>query len=280
MALREAGIDQPRRAARILVAHALGITQEALLGHPDAPADAGAVAWLVARRAAREPTAHILGRREFWSLDFAVSPATLIPRPESETLIEAALAWRPERASVLRILDLGTGTGCLLLAALTEFSGAFGIGVDRNPQAVRLAAENARALGLSDRVAYACGDWAGALAARFDLVLCNPPYIAESDIPALDPEIRFYEPHLALAGGKDGFDAYRTIIAGLPRLLAGQGFAVLELGRGQAEAVAAIAQRAGFCIATRADLAGNPRAAVLFFAQNGKKLFGRAGKGD
>jgi len=174
---------------------------------------------LLARRAAREPLALILGRREFWSLDFAVSPATLIPRPESETLVEAAVAAFADRAPPRRVLDLGTGTGCLLLAALAEFPGAFGIGVDRAEAAAALAARNAASLRLADRVAIVCGNWADALDAGFDLVLCNPPYIRTGDLHGLMPEVARYEPASALDGGTDGFAAFRRVMPELPRLL-------------------------------------------------------------
>jgi release factor glutamine methyltransferase len=251
-----------------------------LLRDPHAQADGQAAAALVRRRALREPMAHILGRREFWSLDLAVSPATLIPRPETETLIEAAIASRPDRGSVRRVLDLGTGTGCLLLAALTEFPDATGIGIDRSAEAAALARGNARALGLSDRAAFACGDWAAAIGGRFDLVLCNPPYVAREEMAALAPEIRLYEPRTALEAGQDGLDAYRLIIADLPRLISDEGMAVIELGAEQANAVAAIAQREKFVIALRSDLAGIPRAVLLSPGCRCKKPFGTGGKGD
>ncbi len=278
--MSEAGIENPRREARLLVAHALGLTPESLLRAPYEEADWPAVAAVVQRRTAREPTAYILGRREFWSFDFAVSPATLIPRPETETLIEAAIAARPDRRSVRRVLDLGTGTGCLLLAALTEFTEASGVGTDRSADAVALARANADALGLSDRAAFGCGDWAEAIGGRFDLVLCNPPYIASGEMAALAPEIRLHEPHAALAAGPDGLGAYRRVIADLPRLLSKQGLAVLELGAGQAEAVAAIAQREKFVIGVRPDLAGIPRAALLSSRDAGKKPFGTGEEDD
>jgi release factor glutamine methyltransferase len=218
---------------------------------------------LLLRRAAREPLALITGRREFWSLPFAVSPATLIPRADSETLLEAALALFRDRGSVARILDLGTGTGCLLLAALTEFPAAFGVGVDLAPEAARLAAGNAATLGLAARAAFLVGDWAAPLDGRFDLILCNPPYIEAAAIPTLMQDVWQYEPPSALDGGPDGLDAYRRIIPALADLLSPSGAAVLEVGQGQAEMVAAAAQGAGLVAAPRADLAGIPRALVL-----------------
>ena len=260
--LRHAGIDSPRREARLLLGHALGRSQTDLLAVPADVIDPGSFLSLVARRAAREPLAHILGTREFWSLDFEVSPATLIPRPDSETLIEAALAAFPDRHAVRRVLDLGTGTGCLLLAALTEFPGAFGIGLDRTPLALALARRNARRLGLGARAAFAAGDWAHAIAGRFDLVLCNPPYVPTGEIGGLMPEVARYEPASALDGGLDGLRAYAALLPELPRLLAPGGAAVLELGHGQAEAVAGLATRAGLTTLSRTDLAGIPRALV------------------
>jgi len=269
--LSAAGIDNPRLEARLLLADALGVPAIALQRDPRAhldslaPAAAGAAAFeaRLARRAAHEPLAFILGHREFWSLDFAVSPATLIPRPESETLIEAALAAIPGRTAPHRFLDLGTGTGCLLLSALHEFPGAFGVGVDRSPDAAALAAANAAALGLAGRAAVLCADWDAALAARFDLVLCNPPYIPTGDIRGLQPEVAEHEPPAALDGGANGLDAYRRIIPSLPALLRPTGVAVLELGAGQAPAVARIAADCGLSATTRPDLAGIQRAMVL-----------------
>ncbi|MBS0562024.1 MAG: peptide chain release factor N(5)-glutamine methyltransferase [Proteobacteria bacterium] len=261
--LSAAGIENPRLEARLLLAHALGVRTEDLLRDPAAPVDPSRFDALVARRAGREPLAFILGRREFWSLDFAVAPDTLIPRPDSETLIEAALAAFPHRGAVRRVLDLGTGTGCLLLAALHEFPAAFGVGVDRAPGAAALARRNAAALGMADRAAFLCGDWAAALAGRFDLVLCNPPYIPAADVPGLMPEVARHEPASALAGGADGLDAYRAILPALTGLLAPGGAAVLEVGQGQAAPVAALAGAAGLAASPCADLAGIDRAVLL-----------------
>ena len=272
--LRDASIDNPRLEARLLLAHAIGLPVATLLRDPHALADPAPFQALIARRAAHEPLAYILGRREFWSLDFAVSPATLIPRPDSETLIEAALAAFAHRAPPTRILDLGTGTGCLLLAVLHEFPGAFGIGTDRAPESAALAAANAAALGLADCAAFLCGDWAAPLDVRVDLVLCNPPYIPTSDIGGLMPEVARHEPPTALDGGADGLGAYRRIVPSLPALLRPDGVAVLELGIGQAPAVVALAAESGLVATTRPDLIGIARAVVLQSARDMQKQFG------
>jgi release factor glutamine methyltransferase len=247
-------------AAEVPLAEAVAAIA-AVLGRARAPAGIGLD--LAARRAAHEPLAHITGRREFWSLDLAVSPATLIPRPETETLIEAALAACPDRACVRRVLDLGTGTGALLLAALTEFPAAFGIGVDVSEDAAMLARRNAVSLGLADRTAMIAGHWADSLSGRFDLILANPPYVAEVEIDDLMPDVSRYEPRRALAGGADGLSAYRQLLPELPRLLGGRGVGIVELGAGQAAAVSALARRQGFAIEGRADLTGVTRALVM-----------------
>ena len=265
LALRDGGFDNPAFEARLLVAHVLGVAHNDLIGLTREP-DWRHLAPLLARRLAHEPMALILGHQGFWTLDFEVSPATLIPRADSETLIEAALASHP---GARRILDLGTGTGCLLLAALSEYRGAWGLGIDRIPQAAALAARNARHNALQDRAAFLCGSWADAIAGRFDLILSNPPYIRSADIAGLMPEVGGHEPGSALDGGADGLDAYRVLIARLPDLLTEDGTAICELGLGQGEAVAALAVAAGLApLALRCDLGGIARAIIL------KKSFG------
>lgn len=258
-----AGIDGSRLEARLLLAHALGVATADLLRDRDAEVDGAALAPLLDRRMAHEPLALILGAREFWSLTFAVSQATLIPRPELETLIEAALAAFKGRPAPGGILDLGTGTGCLLLAALSEIPTAFGVGVDRSAKAVALARSNAVALGLADRAAFLCADWARALSARFDLVLCNPPYIPTSAVEDLMPDVARFEPRTALDGGSDGLAAYRDLLPEIPRLLRPDGIAVLELGQGQAGPVGEIARRFGMVVEIRNDLAEIGRAMLL-----------------
>lgn len=261
--LAAAGIDNPRLESRLLLAHALGRTSEDLIRDLTAVTGPSCFGTLIARRAAHEPLALITGWKEFWSLRFRVSPATLIPRPDSETLVEAALALCPDPAAPIRVLDLGTGTGCLLLAILHERPNAFGAGIDRSPLAARLAAANAASLDLADRAAFLCGDWAGAVSARFDLVLSNPPYIPTGDLAGLMPEVARFEPRAALDGGESGLTAYRAIAAVLPALLRPSGAAILELGIGQFDAVAALAKAAGMAVDVRKDLSGTPRAIIL-----------------
>ena len=262
--LRRASIPDPGRDARLLLSHSLGLEPAALLARRHEAVAAAPYHALLARRASREPMALITGRQGFWTLDLLVSPASLIPRADSETLIEAALRMRPDRRSVRRVLDLGTGTGCLLLAALSEYPAACGIGVDLAPDAAALAARNAAEHGLSGRASFLAGCWADALRCEFDLILCNPPYIPAADIAGLQPEVRAHEPRRALDGGADGLHAYRQIAAALPGLMTQDGLAVLELGFGQAPAVSALAAARGLeSLATQDDLAGIPRALVL-----------------
>jgi release factor glutamine methyltransferase len=261
--LRDAGIESPRREARLLLAHALGLDQASLLLEPKTPTDPQPYRQLVARRCGREPLAYIVGSREFWSLSFQVSACTLIPRPESEVLIEAAVSCFPDRGGVESILDLGTGTGCLLLAALTEFPAAFGVGVDIEPAAARLAARNAVRLGKSEKCAFVAGRWADALLGCFDLVLSNPPYVRSQALRGLSPEIWAHEPVAALDGGSDGLESYRCVLPNLPRLLRPGGVAIFELGAGQAREAADLARGFAMTSYTVCDLAGIPRALVM-----------------
>ena len=263
--LRDAGVDDPRREARLLMAHVLGTDLAGLLARTRMTASqrAGFLA-AVRRRAAREPMAHITGRAGFWSLELETSPATLIPRPDSETLIEALLDHCPDREQVRSVLDLGTGTGCLLLAALSEYGAAWGVGVDIAPDAARLAARNARRAGLEGRCAMLAGDWAASIRGEFDVVFSNPPYIPQADLAGLMPDVRDYEPARALDGGADGLDAYRLLTGALPMLLAHDGVAVFEIGIGQENSMPALARQSGLEIVdVRADLGGIPRAVVM-----------------
>jgi release factor glutamine methyltransferase len=279
--LRAAGIEEPRREARLLLGHVLGrapglLTTEA--GAPVGETDAARFRDLVARRAAHVPAAHLTGTRGFWTLDLIVTPDVLIPRPDSETLIEAALAALPDRSVVRRVLDLGTGSGALLLAALAEFPVALGVGVDRSPATLAVARANAARAGLADRALFVCGDWTAPLRETFDLVLANPPYIPSGEIAGLAPEVRDHDPRTALDGGPDGLAAFRAILADLPRVLAFSGLAVLELGAGQAADVAALAAASRLGIAQlRQDLGGIPRAILL---RHGEKTVGEPPAAD
>lgn len=266
--------DNPRLEARLLLAHALDVTAADLIRDPERMIDPVAFLAMIDQRARHEPIAYLTGRREFWSLDLLVSPATLIPRPDTETIVEQALRASP---TPRRVLDLGTGSGCLLLAILQERPGAFGIGIDRSADAIGVARANAHRCGLDGRAGFVVGDWAAAIAGPFDLVVSNPPYIPHADIAGLMPEVRLHEPLAALDGGPDGLSAYRVIIADLPRLIGAGGVAVLEVGIGQAEAVASLGLAQGLASLVVPDLAGVPRAVVLRFP---KKAFGMAGPGD
>ncbi|TCI00108.1 peptide chain release factor N(5)-glutamine methyltransferase [Roseococcus sp. SYP-B2431] len=267
-ALREAGIADSRREARLLLAHALDSSTEALLRDPGAevaPEAAGRFRSLLTRRAGREPVAQITGHAGFWTLDLEVGPQTLVPRADSEALIEALLGTG---IVPRRILDLGTGTGCLLLAALAEFPGAHGVGIDLIPDAAALASRNAARNGLEDRGSFLAGRWAEAISGRFDVILSNPPYIESGAIAGLMPEVSRHEPASALDGGPDGLDAYRTILSQLPRLLTPAGIAVLELGEGQGPAVSALAESAGLrVLGGHEDLGGITRALLLALQQ-------------
>jgi release factor glutamine methyltransferase len=266
--LKAAGIDAPMREARLLLGHAAGLSQSTLIGWPERTIEAGAAecfAALVERRLAREPVARILGRREFWSLDFAVTADTLDPRADTETVIEAVLAHLPDRQAPLRIVDFGTGTGCILLALLSELTGAFGIGVDRSAAAARVAACNAASLGLARRAGFAVGDWAAAIGGTFDLAVSNPPYIPTAEIAGLAPEVVRYDPAAALDGGADGLDAFRRLAPEFARILRPGGLAAFETGAGQADRVAAICLAAGLQpLEIRADLAGIGRAVIAY----------------
>ena len=268
--LRAAGIESPRLEARLLLAHAAGASQAEIVAGPIV-ADTGTHARfdrLVDRRIAHEPLAYILGRREFWSLDFQVGPGVLIPRPESETLVEAALRRYPERDENLKVLDLGTGSGCLLLAFLSERNNAQGVGVDISDEALAWARRNAENLGLSERARFVRDDWGRALSEVFDVVFVNPPYVKSADIAALAPELAAHEPAMAFDGGRDGLDAYRAVAAVLLPRMDARGCAFLELGQGQAEAASKIFTKAGFLIeGTVNDLARIKRCLVMVAAE-------------
>ena len=242
--LASAGIETPGLEARLIAAHIFACDIATLIGHPERTVETRKVAQFeeaLQRRLCREPLAYILGEREFWSLSLRVTPDTLIPRPDTETLVEATLAWCATRGGGPRILDLGTGSGCVLLALLIELPAAHGVGVDISPSALSVARANAERLGVEGRAAFVCAHWSSALSGTFDLIVCNPPYIADSEWGGLAAEVRDFEPALALRGGADGLDAYRTILSELPRLLAPNGSAFIELGGMSAAAVAGLA---------------------------------------
>ena len=252
--------DTARLDAELLMAHALGVTRDQLLlDHMDEAAPPGLAA-LAARRAADEPIAYILGRRAFWTIELEVGPGVLIPRPDSETLIEAAVEHFGARTPA-RILDLGTGPGTLLLAALDQWPGARGLGIDASERALGFARRNADRLGLGSRAELRIGNWTEGVSGTFDLILCNPPYVeAAADLP---PDVGAWEPHEALFAGADGLDDYRRLAPELASRLAPDGLACIELGAGQAEAVAALFEGRGLAIATRRDLAGHSRCLTL-----------------
>lgn len=251
---------QPRQDAELLMAAALGVGPgEMKLRHLDDPVPT-AFEDLLRRRLAREPVAYIVGHAGFWTIELEVGPGVLIPRADSETLIEAAVDHFRGRAPAT-VLDLGTGPGTLLLAALDQWPAARGLGVDRSQQSLDYARRNADRLGLADRVEWRLGDWSGGIEGPFDLVLCNPPYI-ERDA-ALDPDVVEWEPHGALFAGPDGLDDYRRLATQLERLVAPGGAACLELGAGQEDAVRELFAGTPFTISSRNDLRGVTRCLVL-----------------
>ncbi|WP_413206686.1 peptide chain release factor N(5)-glutamine methyltransferase [Rhodospirillum sp. A1_3_36] len=264
--LLAADVEDSRRDARLLAAHALGVSAGSLLTAGDRilTVDEQAVLErLIARRAGREPVSRILGRRGFWSLDLALGPDTLDPRPDTEVLVELALDALPERGAPGRILDLGTGTGCILLALLTERPNATGIGVDIAAGAVAVARDNARSIGLEDRAVFVEGNWTDGLEGVFDLVVSNPPYIPHGDMAGLEREVIAFDPHRALDGGTDGLDPYRILVGTVPRLLRPGGCIAVEFGMGQGGAVAEIFDGGGFeWLETRRDLSDLERCSL------------------
>jgi len=273
--LVEAGVATPDLDARILVGHATGLDRAAMIAEGRRKLDdrtLAAIDDLVARRAGGEPVGRILGRREFWGLDFALGPDTLEPRPDSETIVEAALDVIDSRTgwdAPLRIADLGTGTGCLLIALLSELPQARGLGVDISDGAVRVARSNAETNGVAARARFVVGSWTDALdsadrSGGFDVIVANPPYIESGICGRLDREVADYDPIAALDGGADGLDAYRAILTDIARVLKPGGALIFELGQGQRAEVAALAEGAGLSVTSiRQDLAGTERALVV-----------------
>lgn len=249
--LAAAGLDEPKREARLLVSAALDIDLAGLIGAEHRPVGAGAarLATFLARRAAREPLSRILGRREFHGLDLVLNPATLDPRQDTETLVDAVLAFlhgEGRADAPLRILDLGTGSGAILLALLHRLPGATGIGVDIAPEALCAARANANAHGLAGRAGFVAGDLFEGLAGPFEVIVSNPPYIPSARIGGLDPEVRLFDPVRALDGGIDGLDFYRRIVSEAPPHLVPGGLLAVEIGLGQADRVARLFSAHGF----------------------------------
>jgi release factor glutamine methyltransferase len=265
-ALAAGGLDEPRRRARRLIGAALGLSEAEVFARPEhvlSLKEHSRVGAIARRVAAREPLSRVLGRREFWGLDFALSPDTLDPRPDSETVVEAVLARLTDRAKPYRFLDFGTGSGCLLLALLSEYPAASGLGIDIVFGAARTARHNAERFGMRERTHFLVGDWGGALDCAFDAVVANPPYIATAELARLPSEVRDHDPRRALDGGADGLAAYRAISRELPRLIVPGGLFAAEIGIGQAEAVAEIIAAGGLAVeGITPDVSGIPRVAV------------------
>ena len=267
--LRSAGIEQAGLDARLLLAAALDVSQTDLIlrgRDPLSTEDARKYENLVDRRLEREPVSRIIGVREFFGQTFAIGPAVLDPRPDTETLVESALALpdttqgQEDKPWPCQILDLGTGSGAILLSLLPRWSGTTGVGVDISPAALDVAARNAATLGLGDRATFVCSDWDAALTTRFDLIVSNPPYISTPDLDELDPEVARFDPGLALDGGRDGLDAYRALSHVAGRRLNPGGCLMVEIGHDQAGKVRKIFGHAGLtCEATVRDLAGRDR---------------------
>ncbi|MFQ5984158.1 MAG: peptide chain release factor N(5)-glutamine methyltransferase [Alphaproteobacteria bacterium] len=265
--LKNAGVPAAGRDAEVLLGHVLRAGREVLVGHPGRRLtrhETARLRALITRRGRREPVAYLLGLKEFWSHDFVVTPDTLVPRPDSESVVEAVLAHIRDRAAPLSLLDFGTGSGCLLLALLDELPNAIGLGVDLSVRAVSVARANAERLDLGGRAHFLAGDWGRALAGRFDLVVANPPYVVDGEVDRLAPEIARFEPRRGLAGGPDGLACYRALAGDLARLLAPRGRAVLEVGAGQADRVASLMRSQTLVEVGRwRDLAGVERCLVL-----------------
>ena len=277
-ALTQAGIASARQDARLLLGFALG-RDSAVLPHEDVRGWTGDLDRLfqtyVARRVVGEPVSRIRGWREFWSLNFELSAATLDPRPDSEILVERAIAYGKERLGDgrdhgrdqgLRLLDMGTGSGCLLLACLSELPLATGLGIDINPDAIDMAAHNAGALGLADRATFAVADFTASMEGFgcFDIILSNPPYIPSAQIATLSSEVAVHDPLLALDGGQDGLNCWRRLMPEMAKLLSARGHIFVEIGDGQGAAVTALARAAGLSAAgVFADLSGTQRCLVF-----------------
>ncbi len=277
--LRSHNIPNAELDARVLVSAILNIETADVIGRRDHQVEeeaARSVATAIQRRVQREPVSRIVGMREFWGLEFELSEATLDPRPDSETLVEFCLetpaAGDRGIEAGLHIADLGTGTGCLLTALLSEWPGALGVGIDLSADALCVARRNARRNGVSSRAQFVCGNWLSAVETQFDLIVANPPYIRSHDLLQLQPEVAKHEPHLALDGGEDGLDPYRILALQVPQLLKPNGWFVVEFGCGQEADVASLLVDAGFTLgdqadAMKADLSGIPRCVRARYSQ-------------
>ncbi|WP_022726672.1 peptide chain release factor N(5)-glutamine methyltransferase [Fodinicurvata sediminis] len=266
-ALRQAGLDSPRREARLLLSGVMGLPSGHLLAYPELDVASGDHARFedaLVRRVQGEPLSRILGRREFWSQDFEITPDVLDPRPDSETLIEGVLARAGGVCDELSVLDLGTGSGCLLLSLLHELPLAWGLGTDLSLAALQVAGRNAQRLGLAERSRFLCADWGASLQGRFDVIVCNPPYIAEGERDVLSIAVAEHDPAAALFAGRDGLAAYRVLARQLPRLLEPEGTAALEIGHEQADDVFELFHAAGAgSVELLTDLGGRSRCLML-----------------
>jgi release factor glutamine methyltransferase len=265
--LQQAKIESASLDARILLQHAVHINREELMGRPLASmtqAQMDHYKSLLEKRSQRQPVAQLIGKREFWGMDFRVTGDTLDPRPDSETLIEAVLAARPDRNAPIKILDLGTGTGCLILTLLKEYKNAVAVAVDRCAQALEVARGNAQALELEGRVQFVESNWCEKVQGVFDVVISNPPYIPSADIAGLETEVKKFEPMGALDGGVDGMDAYRAILSQIKKVLSPGGIAAFEIGFGQQQSLESLAKGAGMqLVSHRKDLSGVVRTLIF-----------------
>ncbi|MCV6574825.1 MAG: peptide chain release factor N(5)-glutamine methyltransferase [Cohaesibacter sp.] len=270
---RQNGIETAQLDARLIVQHALGLSDMDMLVQFDrvlSESEQASIAGLGARRLKREPVAHLVGKREFWGLDFAVNGDVLVPRPDSETLVQTVLSDISDPTAALTLLDIGTGSGCLLLSLLSELPKAHGIAVDKSPAALEMAQHNAKALGLWDRVSFVCGDYATAflpsVAGKIDYVISNPPYLAEIEFAGLDADVANYDPYLALVSGSSGLEAYDSILASVATWPAPKPGVYFEIGHQQADALQQlVCQHGGQVRALEQDLGGRDRVVVVGF---------------
>lgn len=267
--LREAGIETDVLDATILLQKALNISRETLIKEPEKSVPNEVVVQfreMLARRINHEPIAYIVGKKEFYGRDFEVTSATLIPRPDSEVLIDAILKHLPKEEKIpIRVIDLGTGSGCLLLTILAEIEGSSGVGVDISPEAILVAQKNAQKLGLAKRVEFRINDWrTDEIRDGFDVVISNPPYIKKNDISGLHPNVYYYEPHTALDGGLDGLECYRQLARVIAQILKPSGMVFLECGLGQHQDVVEIFNQQKFkLVSFEKDLAGINRCIIM-----------------